>query len=137
VMSTLDGGSMDTTQAPTDKTSPRLEDQVSNKESTPEGGEAVEGKIAAMLGYVPFLCFVPLFGAHKNRFAIQHGKQAFFLLVVELAALLFLVDTFSEFIWTVILIACLGLAFVAAVHASQGKYWKIPIIGDLIDKYEL
>lgn len=89
-----------------------------------------------MLGYVPFLCFVPLFGTRKNRFAIRHGKQAFFLLVVELMALLFLVDTFSEFFWTVIFIACLGLAFVAAFHASQGKHWKVPIIGDLIDKYE-
>lgn len=127
---------MDKTEVASENSNPRFEDRI-NDNSTPAGGETVEGKIAAILGYVPFLCFVPLFGTRKNRFAIMHGKQAFFLFVVELAALLFLVDTFSEFFWMVILISCLGLAFVAAVYASQGKFWKIPIIGDMIEKYKL
>jgi uncharacterized membrane protein len=128
---------MDTVETVRDKINPGREDHTQSEKSETEDGAAIEGKIAAILGYIPFLCFVPLFGTRKNRFAIRHGKQAFLLLIVELMALLFLVDTVSEFFWTMIFIACIGLAFVAAAYASQGKYWKIPFIGDLIDKYEL
>ena len=33
-----------------------------------------EGKAAAILGYVPFLCFIPLIKMRHNKFAFRHGK---------------------------------------------------------------
>jgi len=99
--------------------------------------EIEEGKLPAILGYVPFLFFVPLFGAKNNPFALRHGQQAFALFVVEMMALLFLIEVISEFFWTVIFVACLGLALVACVHAAQGKFWKIPYLSDVIKKYDL
>jgi uncharacterized membrane protein len=99
--------------------------------------EEEEGKLPSMLGYVPFLFFVPLFGAKKNRFAVRHGQQAFALFIIEMVALLFLIDEFSDFVWTVVFVACLGLALVGCVHAAQGKFWKIPYLSDLVQKYDL
>ena len=99
--------------------------------------ELKEGKIPAILGYVPFLFFVPLFGTKNNNFAIRHGQQAFALFLIEMIALLFLIDVISEFFWTVIFVACLGLALVAGVHAAQGKFWKIPYLNDLVKKYDI
>ena len=38
-----------------------------------------EGRAAAILGYVPFLCFIPLIRMRHNKFAYRHGKQGLFL----------------------------------------------------------
>jgi len=98
--------------------------------------ELEEGKLPAILGYVPFLFFVPLFGARNNDFAVRHGKQAFALFIIEVIALIFLIDVVSEFFWTLVFVACLGLALVACVNAAQGKFWQIPYLSDIIKKYE-
>lgn len=90
-----------------------------------------EGRLPAILGYVPFLFFVPLFGARNNDFAVRHGKQAFALFIVEIVALIFLIDVVSEFFWTLVFIACLGLALVACVNAAQGKFWQIPYLSEI------
>lgn len=97
--------------------------------------ELEEGMLPAILGYVPFLFFVPLFGARGNSFAIRHGKQALALFIIEIVALSFLIDVVSELFWTIVFVACLGLALVACVHAAQGKFWDIPYLGEFIKKY--
>jgi len=104
-------------------------------EATPQ--EIEEAKLPAILGYVPFLFFVPLFGAKNNSFAVRHGRQAFALFLIEIIALLFLIDVVSAFFWTVVFVACIGLALVACVNAAQGKFWKIPILSDLMKKFDL
>lgn len=96
-----------------------------------------EGKVPAVLGYVPFLFFVPLFGNKNNEFALRHGRQALALFVIEIVALLFLMDVVSEFFWTVVFVACLGLALLGGVHAAQGKYWDIPYLSQILKKYDI
>lgn len=111
------------------------ENAHSSEDATPP--ELEEGRLPAILGYVPFLFFVPLFGAKKNKFALRHGRQAFVLFIIEIIALLFLIDVVSEFFWTVVFVATLGLALVACVNAAQGRVWNIPYLGDLIKKFDL
>jgi uncharacterized membrane protein len=98
--------------------------------------EIEEGKLPAMLGYVPFLFFVPLFGARNNDFAVRHGKQAFALFVIEVLALLFLIDVVSEFFWTLVFVACLGVALVSCANAAQGKFWQVPYLSEIMKKYD-
>jgi len=99
--------------------------------------ELEEGRLPAILGYVPFLFFVPLFGAKGNSFAYRHGRQAAAICLVEVVALLFLIDTISQFVWTVVFVACLALALVAGMNAAQGKFWKIPYLDEFLQKYDI
>jgi uncharacterized membrane protein len=96
-----------------------------------------EGKAAAMLGYIPFMCFVPLVKMRDNPFAFRHGKQGLLLFVIEIIAVIFLLPKISDLLWTVVLVACLASAVAGVIFALQGQEWKIPFIGDLGDKLKI
>jgi len=96
-----------------------------------------EGKLLAVLCYIPFLCFIPLFKPNIGTFANQHLKQGLILLVVEIIALFFLIDIFSKIFWTIIFIFCLAIACVGIATALSGKEFKVPVIGSYLEKYDL
>ena len=99
--------------------------------------EIEEGKAAAILAYVPFMCFVPLVKMRQNQFALKHGKQGLILFLVEIVALIFLLPKISDLFWGFVIIACLALALAGIVYAVQGREWKIPFLGDLADKFRI
>ena len=99
--------------------------------------ELNEGKITAIFSYIPFLCFIPLLSNSNNRFARNHGKQGLLLLMIEVIALVFLIDFFSHIFWLVVLFFCLIFAIVGILKVLFGKYWKIPYIGNIFEKYEI
>jgi fumarate reductase subunit D len=96
-----------------------------------------EGKAAAILGYIPFMCFVPLIKMKDNPFAVKHGKQGLILFVVEILAVLFLLPRISDFFWSAVIILCAIFAVVGILNAIQGKSFKIPYIGDLGEKIKI
>jgi fumarate reductase subunit D len=96
-----------------------------------------EGKTAAVLGYVPFMCFVPLIKMKDNPFALKHGRQGFILFLVEIIAIIFLLPKISDLFWGMVIILCLACAVAGVLFAIQGKEWKIPFLGDLADKIKL
>jgi fumarate reductase subunit D len=102
-----------------------------------EAREIEEGKAAAILAYLPFLCFVPLIKMRENRYALAHGKQGLVLLLIELVAALLLVPRISSLVWQVVLIGCLGAAIAGVWSVLQGGWFKIPIIGDFSEKLKL
>lgn len=93
-----------------------------------------QGKAAAILGYVPFMCFVPLVKMRDNPFAIKHGKQGLILFFIEMIALIFLLPKISDIFWGMMIIICMILAVAGVIYALQGREFKIPLIGDLADK---
>ena len=98
--------------------------------------EIEEGRIPAILGYIPLLCFIPLLGVKNNSFAKKHGKQGLLLLSVEIIALLFLIDAFGNFFWSLVLFIFFIFALLGIlIYTLQGKYWKIPLLGDILEKY--
>ena len=101
------------------------------------GEEIIEGKAAAILAYVPFMCFVPLVKMRNNQFALKHGKQGLILFLVEIIALIFLLPKISDLFWGFIIVLCLGVAITGVLYAVQGREWKIPYIGDLADKFKI
>jgi uncharacterized membrane protein len=96
-----------------------------------------EGKAAAILGYVPFMCFVPLIKMKDNPFAVKHGKQGLILFFIEIIAIIFLLPKISGLFWGMVILLCVASAVAGILFAIQGKDWKIPFIGDLADKIKI
>ncbi|MBK7090497.1 MAG: hypothetical protein IPH59_02050 [bacterium] len=96
-----------------------------------------EGKAAAVLGYVPFLCFIPLIKMRHNKFAFRHGKQGLFLLFIEILAIFFMFDIISNLFWGILLILSIGSAVFGILYALQGKEFTIPFVGDSADKIKI
>lgn len=96
-----------------------------------------DGRLAAIMAYIPFLCFVPLLSMKNNTEARFHARQGFVLFIVELVAVLFLIPGLSSLVFKVVLIACAGMAIAGVYFALQGKNYKLPLVGDLADKTKL
>ncbi len=120
---------------------PSLDDDKAD----PDSGDAVdgesfqseEGRMAAILSYIPFLCFIPLLSMKENKEAHFHARQGVLLFLIELVAVIFLVDGISNFVFKAILIAAVALSVVGIYFALQGKNYKLPVIGNLADKAKL
>lgn len=96
-----------------------------------------EGKAAAIFGYIPFMCFVPLIKMKDNPFAVKHGKQGLILFFIEIIAIVFLLPRISELFWGMVIVLCLLSALAGILYAIQGKEWKIPFVGELGDKIKI
>jgi len=105
--------------------------------STGGSFDSEEGRMAAVLSYIPFLCFIPLLNMKENREARFHARQGVMLFLIELVAVLFLVDGISDFVFKVVLILAIALSVAGVIFALQGRNYKLPIIGDLADKAKL
>ena len=96
-----------------------------------------EGRMAAIMSYIPFLCFLPLLNMKENKEAQFHARQGFILFLIEIIAVLFLVDGISQFVFQAILIVAAALSVAGVYFALQGKNYKLPIISDLVEKSKL
>lgn len=122
----------------------RSDDELSGKGTIPnlegeEGKErpAEERRMAAVMAYIPFLCFVPLIKMRDDPYAYFHARQGIVLFFLEIIAFIFSFPHLSQLFWTVIIIACIGAAVAGIVFAVQGKMYKLPIIGDLADRLRM
>ncbi len=102
-----------------------------------EGFTSEEGRMAAVLAYIPFLCFIPLLNMKDNKEARFHARQGVMLFIIELVGALFLIDGISSFVFKVVLILAFALSVAGIIFALQGKNYRLPIIGDLADKAKL
>ena len=114
-----------------------VEPDVDLEDPDLESKEIDEGKAAAILAYIPFLCFVPLIKMRDNRYAVAHGKQGLVLLLIEMVAALLLVPRISSLIWQMVLVFCLGAAIVGVWSVLQGRWFKIPLIGEVSERIKL
>jgi len=98
-----------------------------------------EERIAAILSYIPFLCFIPLVNIHwkENKEARFHARQGIMLFLIELIAVLMLVDDLARFVFRAILVGAAALAVAGVYFALQGKKYRLPFVSDLADKLKL
>lgn len=123
-----------------DKSTGEIPDLDGSKESKgrEEGSfRTDEGRLAAIMAYIPFLCFIPLLNMKHNDEARFHARQGVMLFLIELLALLFLIDRIANFVFTAILIVAVAFAVAGIYFALQGKNYRLPIIGDLAEKSKL
>lgn len=101
------------------------------------GFKTDEGRLAAVMAYIPFLCFIPLLNMKHNDEARFHARQGVMLFLIELVAFLFLFDRISKFVFTAVLIVAVALSIAGIYFSLQGKSYRLPIVGDLADKSKL
>jgi uncharacterized membrane protein len=112
---------------------------VAPKEEAPSDDLTDEGRLAAILSYIPFLCFVPLMNINwkENEEARFHARQGIVLFVIEMLAVIMLVDDVAKFVFRVLLIVAVSLAAAGIYFAVQGKRFRLPLISDIADKARL
>lgn len=94
--------------------------------------DAEENKIFAVLAYLGVLVLVPLLAKKESKFAMFHAKQGLILLIGWIISWL-LSFVFIGFILDVVMIV---FSIWGIVNAATGKYAKLPLIGDLSEKFK-
>ena len=126
---------------------PPFREWLDRLESTPTN------RVLAAVGYVPFLCFLPIFARRDDDYARFHGKQSLILLaaligiwvLIWIADFLiggilghiFIIGVLFKFIaWIVhylfggVVSLSYFVAIIAgAMQALAGREWHIPVIG--------
>lgn len=100
----------------------------------PNRFQTEEGRMAAILAYIPILCFVPLLNMKENPEAHFHARQGVILFLIELIAVIFLIDGISDLVFKGILMLALALSVAGIYFAFQGRNYRLPVIGDLAEK---
>jgi len=113
-------------------------DENEREKSSGEGAFSTdEGRLAAIMSYIPFLCFVPLLKMKDNPEARFHARQGVMLFLVELVAILFLIDDISGFVFRAVLIVAVAFSVAGIYFGLQGKNYRLPIISELADRFKL
>ncbi|MBU0519365.1 hypothetical protein KKA00_02140 [bacterium] len=110
-------------------------DEAAEVSATPDAAEEVDqerDKVAAILAYVPFLCFYALLFKKDDPFAFHHGKQGSVLFALELIA----IALRWNLIWNLVLIGLGAIAIWGIVSVWRGNEFRIPILSDLLDQYQ-
>ena len=112
----------------------------------PEADKSIEeGKIFAFIGYWGLLFLVPILAKKDNKFAVFHGKQGMVLTIAVIAVIIvFSILSFIPYLgilfmiieWLA-LIAMGVFAIIGMIQALTGKYWKMPILGDIAEKIKI
>jgi len=116
---------------------PDLEKETPGGEKKKDSAATDETRLAAVMSYIPFLCFVPLLNMKDNEQARFHARQGVVLFLIELIAFLFLFDRVADFVFTAVLIVAVAFSIAGIYFALQGKNYRLPIISDLADKSKL
>ena len=103
-----------------------------NEEQSPK---ILEGKIVAILAYLPFLCIIPLWFKKDNDFVLSHGKQGLVIFVGEIGV--FVISIVFSWFLKVGMFVLLALSFVGIITVLRGKYLQLPIIAKIADKITL
>lgn len=106
---------------------------------TGDQGDIEKNKGMAVLGYIGILCLIPLLAAKESKFAQFHAKQGLALFLFEIVVgILYAipgVNVVMFFIGWILYVLILILAIMGIVNALQGKYWKMPVLGGLAEKF--
>lgn len=94
-------------------------------------------RLASIMAYIPFLCFIPLINMRSNREVYFHARQGIILFFIELAAVLFSIDKIADFVFRGVLVAAIAAAVSGIYFALQGKNYRLPIIHKLADRSHL
>ena len=100
--------------------------------------EVQDAKFFAAVGYLSFLCFVPLALKKENKFALFHGKQALVLFILELAAaILKVVPALGDLVFTLAFVVFGILSLIGIVKVLMGEKWEIPVVHEIAERITL
>ncbi|HOW88542.1 MAG TPA: hypothetical protein P5561_01845 [Candidatus Omnitrophota bacterium] len=111
---------------------------TAEKNQAPKDPEIQDAQFFAAIGYLSFLCFVPLALKKGNKFAIFHGKQALVLFILELAAaILKVVPALGDLVFTLSFVVFGILSLIGIVKVLMGERWEIPVIHEIAERITL
>jgi uncharacterized membrane protein len=111
-------------------------------------------KILAAIGYIPFLCFIPIFAGRDDEYSQFHGKQSLVLLIAYiivsialwLISIVFgnifghvpIIGFMFKFIgWishnligTILGIVYVTMIIISIIYTTIGNKWEIPVISN-------
>jgi uncharacterized membrane protein len=112
-----------------------MTDQNTNSEQQDNIIDVDEQKIMSALSYVGFLVLVPLFVSRDDKYVVWHAKQGLVLLVGLILAAI--AAQWIAVIGNVLFLVLLLIDVVALVQALLGTWWKIPVIGNIAEKFKI
>jgi uncharacterized membrane protein len=103
-----------------------------------EDNELQEGKIFAVIGYLGILCLIPLLLKKENKFALFHGKQGLVLFLGEFVFFFIsIIPLLGWFIGFLGILICGILSLIGIIQALIGNYWRMPVVADIADKFNI
>lgn len=91
-----------------------------------------ENKIFAVLSYLGILVIVPLLAKKDSKYAMFHAKQGLVLMIGWVISWL-LSFVFIGFVLDVVMIV---FSIWGIINAATGKYAKLPVFGNLAEKFK-
>ena len=108
---------------------------TNEKVVAPKDPEVQDAQFFSAIGYLSFLCFVPLVLKKENKFALFHGKQALVLFILELAAaILKVVPALGDLVFTLSFVVFGILSLIGIVKVLMGERWEIPVIHEIAER---
>lgn len=95
----------------------------------------LEGKVFAILSYLPFLCIIPLLLKKDNDFVLSHGKQGLVIFVGEIG--IFILSIVFPWIFKLGMFILLVFSFIGIVAVLTGRYIDLPVISGIAKKITL
>ncbi len=100
--------------------------------------EAQDAQFFAAIGYLSFLCFVPLVFKRGNSFAEFHGKQALVLFILEVgASIIKIVPALGDLVFTVAFVVFGILSLIGITKVLMGERWEMPVIYETASRIRL
>jgi fumarate reductase subunit D len=100
--------------------------------------EVEEGRLFAILSYISFLCFAPLFLKKENRFAFFHARQGLVIFIGEiLAAVLSVVPFFGAIVQFLAILVFSIASVTGIIQVLMGQYWKMPYVYPIAEKINI
>jgi|CXWL01.1.fsa_nt_gi uncharacterized membrane protein len=93
-----------------------------------------EARLAAVMSYIPFLCFIPLLTMRHNNEALFHARQGLLIFLIELGAAILTIDKVADFLFRAVLVLAVVAAASGVYLALQGRHYRLPVIGNLADR---
>ena len=92
-------------------------------------------KLFSAIGYMSFLCVLPLLKFPNSDFAQFHGKQGLVLTIASLP-ISFVGSLLGKLVFAVLSLGYFGVMVYAAYQAIQGQRWPIPGVKIAWEKLE-
>ncbi len=126
-----------TTEAPAEKPAEAPQAEQAPKPSAPSAPN--DEKWLSVVAYASVGFALPLILKPESKKCQFHAKQGLGMFVVSIAVLFVLAvpSTLFAMLGTLLFLGFFALTILAMFQASQGKEWKIPILGDITAKLDL
>lgn len=103
-----------------------------------KGKDIDENRLLAAIGYLGILCLIPLLGKRNSAFAQFHGKQGLVILIAWLILWVAnIVPILGQIAWALGSLVLLIYVILGIIHALNGDYWEMPILGQYAKQIKL